>query len=150
MSHILEQQFPLLQPTGYTITSPQTQSYNCIAWAAGDVKHWWWPDPSGCAFWPANAPRVESVEAFIEAYRSLGYELCASHDLEMGVEKVALYVANGQPSHAARQLTDGGWTSKCGRLEDIRHTLEGLVGDMYGQAVMFLSRHRASDTGITV
>jgi hypothetical protein len=85
----------------------------------------------------------------VEASRSLGYEPCVSPDLEMGVEKVALYVTNGQPSHAARQLADGGWTSKCGGLEDIRHTLEGLVGDRYGQVAMFLSCPRANETGIT-
>lgn len=40
----------------------------------------------------------------------------------------------------ARQLTTGQWTSKCGDLEDIRHTLEGLEGEFYGQASIFMNR----------
>lgn len=52
-------------------------------------------------------------------------------------------VANGRPAHAARQLADGSWTSKCGRSEDIRHTLEGLAGDVYGEPTIFLSRPRS-------
>lgn len=30
----LEQQFPNLARSGYTITSPDTIDYNCVAWAA--------------------------------------------------------------------------------------------------------------------
>ncbi|RMH08652.1 MAG: hypothetical protein D6704_02725 [Nitrospirae bacterium] len=46
----LEEVFPRLCETRYEITSPQDTSYNCIAWAAGDVGRWWWPAPQ--AYWP--------------------------------------------------------------------------------------------------
>lgn len=47
---------------------------------------------------------------------------------------------NGTPTHAARQLENGKWTSKLGQLEDIEHELDGLVGDKYGIVVTILRR----------
>jgi hypothetical protein len=38
-----ENQFPNLAATGYIITSSQTASYNCFAWAAGETDRWWNP-----------------------------------------------------------------------------------------------------------
>jgi hypothetical protein len=32
----LEQTFPNLRDSGYRITGPATNRYNCIAWAGGD------------------------------------------------------------------------------------------------------------------
>jgi hypothetical protein len=37
----LEALFPRLRGTAYRITSPASEVYNCIAWAAGDTEHWW-------------------------------------------------------------------------------------------------------------
>lgn len=39
----------------------------------------------------------------------------------------------GIPSHAARQLPNGRWTSKCGQAEDIEHDLRDLEGRLYGK-----------------
>ena len=62
------------------------------------------------------------VECFIDAYRTLGYEPCDSEVVEKGFEKIALYVqVNGSPTHVARQLPNGIWTSKLGRSFDIEH-----------------------------
>lgn len=142
MSQPFERNFPQLAAQGYEITSPPDRRYNCIAWAAGDQTRWWWPDLGECGFWPENAPRELSLVAFIAAFASVGYARCATGNSEAGLEKLALYVLNGRPTHAARQLADGWWTSKCGRSEDIRHTLEGLTGDLYGEPEVFLSRPR--------
>jgi hypothetical protein len=136
----LEDFFPQLQTTGYTITSPATPDYNCIAWAAGVTDDWWWPDPMGISAWPAAAPRSETVEAFLAAFESLGYVRCDDALFEPGFEKVALYAVDGVPKHAARQLPSGRWTSKCGELEDIEHALDGLVGTWYGTVVHILKR----------
>ena len=65
-------------------------------------------------------------------------------DLEEGVEKIAIYILNGKPEHAAKQLPDGRWSSKLGDLDDITHTLNGLSGNRYGQAQVFLSRQRVA------
>jgi hypothetical protein len=45
MEH-LEKLFPALLGSGYQVTSPRDEAYNCIAWAAGDTTDCWWPaDP---------------------------------------------------------------------------------------------------------
>ena len=142
MSHSLETGFPQLLLDGYAITSPPDRRYNCIAWAAGDQTRWWWPDASECGYWPDGVAREWTTSAFIAAFATLGYVACESGELEDGVEKVALYVANGRATHAARQLAEGAWTSKCGRAEDIRHALNGLAGNVYGEPTIFLTRQR--------
>jgi hypothetical protein len=62
-------------------------------------------------------------------------------------EKIVLYgVRVGTdivPTHAARQLVDGRWTSKLGNCEDIEHdTIEMLNGPRYGVPICFLKRSR--------
>jgi len=136
----LEAAFPNLAQSGYRVTSPATRRYNCIAWAAHDEMNWWWPVPG--AYWPPQVLQTETVEAFIEAYQTLGYELCDSDQWEDGFEKIAIYAdAEGNPTHAARQLPSGQWTSKIGRGIDIEHdTLDGLSGILYGTPIRFLKR----------
>jgi hypothetical protein len=137
----IESWFPGLSRAGYEITSEADIRYNCIAWAANESDRWWWPDPMGFGHWPVGVPRAETVEAFVRAYQTLGYELCEDGGLEPGFEKVALFVnPEGRPSHAARQLSNGRWTSKLGRAEDIEHALDGLVGGIYGTVAHFLRR----------
>ena len=140
----MEDCFPQLTFTGYGITSLQTPWYNCIAWAAGDTRKWWWPDPSPFTYWPPNIPRENTLQRFIEAFPTLGYEPCGDSDFEPDVEKVAVYADDdGFPTHAARQLPTGAWTSKLGREEDIEHHgLAGVEGEEYGHVVQVLRRPR--------
>src|SRR5438477_623202 len=83
--------------------------------AAGDAARWWWPDepesPPG-AHWPPGVPRAESLDAFREAFATLGYTVCGDDRPEDGYEKVALFTLAGTPKHAARQRPNGRWTSK--------------------------------------
>jgi hypothetical protein len=66
---------------------------------------------------------------------------CLCHALEVGFEKIALYATpDGEPTHAARQLLNGKWTSKLGRWQDIEHELDGLVGELYGTVRRILKR----------
>lgn len=85
------------------------------------------------------------LQRFIEAFRTLGYEPCDGAGLEPDVEKVAVYADDaGAPTHAARQLPTGAWTSKLGREEDIEHRdLTGVEGDEYGHVVQLLRRPRS-------
>jgi hypothetical protein len=138
----IEQAFPHLLSSGYSVTSAATEDYNCIAWAAGEEDRWWWPDAFGTAYWPENVPRVETLEAFVSAYITLGYQPCESAVWEPGYEKVAIYVdASGMPTHASRQLPSGEWSSKLGSWEDITHgSLEGISGRLYGQVRQILKR----------
>lgn len=134
--------FPNLLPGTYVVTSQIATWYNCIAWAAGDNRRWWWPLPSlPWIYWPPNAPRQETLAAFVSAFGSLGYQVCTDGQLEDGIEKIAIFAdTSGKPTHAARQLADGWWTSKLGKFIDISHTITGLDGPKYGSVVTFMSR----------
>lgn len=137
----LERYFPKLSQTSYRVTSPATPEYNCLAWAAGDDRQWWWPDAMGQGYWPVDVAREETLEAFEEAYRTLGFSQCEDASLERGFEKVAIYANKLVPTHAARQLSDGRWTSKLGPLEDIDHdALDAVEGDWYGKVALVLKR----------
>lgn len=132
--------FPDLSHNYFRVTSPCDGDYNCIAWAAGENDRWWWPQT---AYWPDNVPEEITLAAFISAYQTLGYELCDNDRLDPGFNKVAIYLFdNGRPSHAARQLANGNWTSKLGNGWDIEHTLEGLVGQEYGHVRQILKREK--------
>lgn len=137
---MLERSFPGLKGTGYEIASPRTPEYNCIAWAAGETSRFWWPQEQ--AYWPPDVPRETTIDAFIEAFGTLGFSPCDRPDKERGIEKVALYAKGDEPKHAARQLESGMWSSKLGRDVDINHTLEGLAGHQYGDVVKILKRPR--------
>lgn len=137
-THDLEMTFPNLKQEGYKLTSPFDISYNCIAWSTGANDLWWWPEGY---YWPDNLSRAVTVEAFVALYNSLGYEECDTDTMEVGYEKIALYAnKNNEPTHAARQLSTGKWTSKLGRAEDIEHTLNGIVNDSYGAVVKIFKR----------
>jgi hypothetical protein len=132
--------FPGLHIFGYRLTSLPTPNYNCIAWAAGDDKNWWEPDPFNYCYWPDGAPREYSVDAYISAYRTLGYQICDGPAREDGIEKIAIYLLHKMPQHAARQLDNGRWTSKLGEGDDIEHELDGLNGANYGIHQIYLAR----------
>ncbi|MBC6418616.1 MAG: hypothetical protein GDA44_07390 [Prochloron sp. SP5CPC1] len=136
---------PNLFPDQYQIISPKTSDYNCIAWAAEEDDRWWDPtDPYG--YWLDEVPRELTLAAFIKLYQMLGYESCDSAKLEPGWQRVAIYTRNNgdpddaQPTHVARQLPNGRWTSKIGELEDIEHELNGLRGFYYGKVTQILKR----------
>jgi hypothetical protein len=163
----LENNFPKLASAGYDKTSewtgrpPLPGAYNCIAFAADDRRCWWWPDPD--AYWPPwSKSREETVACFVRTFKWLGYSPCVSSRLQFGYEKVALYAIHKSarettlptnwrgfddwvPTHMARQLPDGAWTSKCGGNEDIAHfTLDALeqYGSLlcYGCPVVYMRR----------
>lgn len=134
-------EFPRLEEKDHELTSPPTNEYNCIAWAAGDVENWWWPDVMGVSYWPPSVPRQETRIAFILAYGTLGYMPCDDGILEPGFEKIVLYEDMLVPTHAALQLSDGTWTSKLGQFEDIKHVIpECLEGPCYGSVAQYLKR----------
>jgi hypothetical protein len=136
-----EQQFPNLATTEYCVTSPHTAKYNCFAWAAGQDDRWWDTlESESFYYWMSGVPNELTISAFIQAYETLGYLPCKNSELEAGFEKIALYVLDGDVSHAARQLPTGRWTSKLGRWEDIEHELGGLVGELYGSVQQLLRR----------
>ena len=139
---------PYLTPDNHSISGEEDPTYNCIAWAAGDTERWWWPaSRAGVAYWPKQVTRSRDLACFIAAFRTLGYRECEDGSLDPDLEKVALFARDEKgmlvPTHAARQLASGEWTSKMGRCERITHqTLEAVSGPLYGDPVVFLSRGR--------
>ena len=90
-----------------------------------------------------NSQGEESLEVFVHGYQNLRYELFKNEEHDPTYEKVALFVSsNGIPTHAARQLPNGRWTSKLGLLEDIEHPLRSLEGSEYGTVSKVLRRKR--------
>lgn len=145
-----EFQIPNLARCFWERKSDPDRGYNCIAWAAGEShRHWWPPLHIGSfEYWPDGVPALETVLAFVQAFESIGYTRCDHTDLEDGVEKVAIFVSQrtGRPSHAARQLESGRWTSKLGVGIDIEHEELAAVGGeerlSYGDVVAILARPR--------
>lgn len=139
----LESLFRALKHVPYVVTSEATHEYNCIAWAADSTDSWWWPDRQGQYYWPEDLARDETLASFQELFEGRGYEICVSPDVEQGYDKIAIYTdPAGRPTHAARQLPDGNWTSKLGSLEDISHqTLEAIRE--YGVPTLVLKRPRS-------
>ena len=133
--------FPRLTEDNFQITSPKSIKYNCIAWAAGAMDRWWQPG----VHWPIDSSRYDhGIGNLVEAFRSPGYEECENETLEDGFEKLAFYGSGMMYTHAARQLSDGRWTSKLGQLEDIVHTtVDAISGGDYGEVLQFMRRVRA-------
>ena len=140
----LETVFPGLAGKDYRVTSPKDDVYNCIAWSAGVIDDWWWPDKAGQGHWPAGVPREATIDAFRRMFLSLGFEPCTGAESEPGLEKIALFATDaGVPKHAARQLPTGRWTSKLGIMEDIEHELRDIEGAAYGSVTFIMKRKRA-------
>ncbi len=135
-----EDVFPGLRGQPYQIKGPRDRKYNCIAFAAGDDRNGWWPDLTEEDTWPAGVDRAETVEAFRDAFATLGYVVCDHDQLEAGYEKVAVFALVGRPKHAARQLPGGRWISKLGPREDIEHALHHLTGMAYGSVAVVMKR----------
>ena len=137
--------FPNLKDSEHRITSAENTRYNCVAWAVGVCHQWWWP--FGGDYWPSDAPYEETLDSFKLVFESFGYADCRSDIQEPGVEKVAIFQdVGGKPSHVARQLPNGKWTSKIGDWEDIEHdsliSLENALHmhSLYGEVVLVMSR----------
>jgi hypothetical protein len=139
--------FPNLNSLNCRLTSPVDEGYNCVAWAAGDIDRWWWPDSQEQYYWPATIPRTENVDAFVQAYNLQGYLHVTDSSLEPGKEKIAIFANKlGKPTHAARQLPNGRWTSKLGPQIDIEHELSAVEGPEYGNVAIVLARIADSES----
>ena len=132
--------FPDLGADNPVVTHPPDPAYNCVAWTAGVADATWWPtDPD--AYWPPDIPDEATVAALLAALATVGYFPCVHGDFETGYEKAAVYARGGMPTHAARQLPDGRWSSKLGRDCVVSHdTPGGVAGAVYGAVVAYMRR----------
>lgn len=141
MARFVHPQFPNSNTDPFYLTSPDTPNYNCIAWAYGDSNKWFWPDSSNMYYWPDDIPRLVHINNFVQLFESIGYFVCDSFEREENFEKIVIYTDHaGIPTHAARQLENGYWTSKLGASFDISHTLVAMSDGYYGNATIVMKR----------
>ena len=131
--------FPKLSTEDFEAVDQSEPRYNCIAYAAGDIAKWWWPD--GINYWPPWATLDNRIESLKEAFTGLGYNPCDDSDTEEGYQKVALYEHQGRFKHAALQMPSGRWRSKMGKGPVVEHNSpESLANGIYGCPTVFMRR----------
>ena len=129
-----------------------------MSYANGETHRYWdadgWPSPSAFYYWPANTPNT--LEGWASIFIAQGYEIVDStdrhfYDIELGFEKVAIYVClkNLTPVHVS--ISDGhAWKSKLGDDYDIEYQsldlLEGEEEHEYGIVGQVLKRKKANET----
>jgi hypothetical protein len=131
-------EFPRLTKDNHTPTSRATPwpdepekpfyVYNCLAFAVGDKKRFWWPGNPG-SYWPRSngEQTVDEIASVLREY--FGYKKCDDGAFEKGVRKLAIFENyKGEPSHVAVQPANrnGKWVSKMGYNIDMEHDLHAL------------------------
>ena len=99
----LESLFPGLHGSGYLVTSPADIRYNCVAWAAEDEEHWWWPDED--SYWPEGVAREETIAAFVAAFEKLGFVLVQRSPPRGGLREGGDLRRSGRHSNSCREAT---------------------------------------------
>lgn len=138
---------PGVKMDNHKVTSNEDVQYNCIAYAAGVTDRAYWPNQPDY-FWPPGIPNTPDLVAFIRLFESLGYQVTpeeggAECAYVPGLEKVAIYTLDGQPTHAARQIGPNAWVSKLGPSFDIEHKLNAVSGGKYGEITVVMQRKKA-------
>jgi hypothetical protein len=143
----LEAVFRNLLTVGYVPKSDASESYNCVAYAAGD-EHRIWVGYRCAGYWPPGAKEGRDISALVDAFEKIGYSACGMDDsLDPDSDKVVLYWDSRDWTHVARQWPDGRWTSKIGDYEDIIHNSPYAVvgpGRDYGSIYGYMKRPKPS------
>lgn len=121
----------------YEVIGHASEGYNCIAWSLGITTKWVWPGEG-------------EIRDFDALNGRFGYRRMARPDISLqpGVDKIVLFAIKGDDgkwkvTHQARQLRDGSWSSKLGKLPLIRHrSLAAVSGPTYGVPVAVYFRSR--------
>jgi len=140
----LEGAFPGLIDSSYEPTSPKDPSYNCVAFALGDLKNFWDDVEVNGYYWPPGVPS-DTLAGWLEVFSIHGYHETDEDGLEEDFERIAIYGSLKTPEyivpeHVARQKASGTWVSKLGSGKDVEHTLGGLEGVEYGKVVRIMKR----------
>lgn len=134
-------EFPKLAYEDFEIIHPPSDTYNCIAYAAGDITDWWSYRPE--YYWPPDVPRSPTIDGLRALFVKRGYKKCNGPKLEPLYDKVALYAEFGAWTHAALQMSSGRWRSKLDVGELIEHQSPGsLVGGRYGRPQVYMRRRK--------
>ncbi len=116
--------------------SNPTRSYNCMGYVLGVLK-WWQPQDNreGVVrnrryFWPNGIPHDESINGYVQAARTEGFEVCDTGEWEDGYEKITLFFKSVDPekpfTHATRLIAPNRAESKLGPDSDIPHAQDAL------------------------
>lgn len=128
----------------YRKTSDATLDYNCLAWAVENNQKWFDPQRFCLGYyWPNGVDREWNMTAILQILGLYGYTERSDNDhIEDGYIKIAVYAdESGVPTHFARQLANGKWTSKAGELIDFEHeNLTCLECDDYGTVERILRK----------
>lgn len=120
--------FPNIGDTA-RITSPETNDYNCVAWAIGITDEWWEGGNPDFYYWPPGIPTTHELGSVIAALEVAGFKRCEGCELEPGFDKIAVCEGHdGEYSHVSKLLSSGKWSSKLGVNEDIEHDRDALLG----------------------
>lgn len=129
-------------------TSDESPRYNCLAWALGINWTFFSPERRHAGYyWPPGIPREWTMPNIRKIFYRHGFtEETDDRTIEEGFDKVAVYVeenTEGVPSHFAKQLPNGKWSSKMGDLIDMEHDdLDCLQGECYGSLYVILKRRK--------
>lgn len=134
--------FPALTSTNHTVTS-DIDVYNCAAYVIDDKVGWCQPlaHPHLPTFWAPNVSRTGQISSYVEFYQAHGYTTCNDGSDRANYSKIVIYGKGDQFLHVAKLLGNNVWTSKLGRGHDISHSLDGLIGKLYGSPLVFMERH---------
>lgn len=135
--------FPNIEPTNCKLLSENDDRANCIGWAMGDARRWWWPVAPGGSLrrrhhWPDACRRSKDIDGFEALMEYVGGIETEDEKPEKGFVKVALFATGDLtlwPQHMARLLPSGKWLSKCGPYEAITHDLHEMEGGLYGEVI---------------
>jgi len=138
----LEQDCPgLAGSQTYEIKSPRDPQYNCVSFAVGDLRRFWYDAQIAGYYWPPGAPSADTIEGWLKVFEIHGYVETQNDGLEPEFEKIAIYASPEGPEHVARQRASGVWTSKMGKGHDIEHfNLQCLEGETMGAVVKIMKR----------
>lgn len=122
------------------IVGSHNRIYNCIGWAFGDDKRWWWPSYSD--FWPEKClvedddGYIDELASFNSLFETVDAEKTTNDKPEEGYVKLATYKVHKNITHMARLLPDGKWTSKMGGCAKIvNDNCKDLTDGTYGNII---------------
>ena len=128
--------YPRLRDGEWKVTGEATCKYNCIEWSLCQDDEWVWPQVDDAG----DDDGTVEISDFDEFYQDKGFTICGTSSADCRPEcrkrKVALFAKNGEPTHASKEILDGGWwESKRGKNIKIMHKLDQMEGGDYGDVV---------------
>jgi hypothetical protein len=124
------------------------RQYNCFGFVIGRLR--WCQPPivvngkrrNPTDYWPEGITTNTSIEAFVEAANSEGFQECPTGEWNENFETIVLYFTetDREFTHAARHKSPGLWESKLGPLSDFEHPLDGVDNIHYGSGRVYMRR----------